>query len=45
LVRGSGDAALDAAAARAVQLSRFGPSDGGYRGMLRVVWGAGGTAP
>jgi len=45
LVRGSGDAALDAAAARAVQLSRFGPSDGGYRGMLRVVWGAGGAAP
>ena len=44
LVRSCGDAALDAAAVRAVQLSRFGPSDNGYRGMLRVVWGTGGPA-
>ncbi len=44
LVRSCGDAALDAAAVRAVQLSRFGPSENGYRGMLRVVWGAGGPA-
>lgn len=45
VVRGSGDAALDAATVRAVQLSRFGPSDGGYRGMFRVVWGPGGAVP
>lgn len=44
LVRSCGDAALDAAAVRAVQLSRFGPSENGYRGMLRVVWGVGGAA-
>jgi TonB family protein len=41
LVRSCGDPALDAAARRAVQLSRFGPSENGYRGVLRVVWGAG----
>ena len=44
LVRSCGDAALDAAAVRAVQLSRFGPSENGHRGMLRVVWGLGGAA-
>ena len=42
LLRSCGDPALDAAARRAVQLSRFGPSDKVYRGVLRVVWGAGG---
>ena len=40
LVRSCGDPALDAAARRAVQLSRFGSSGDGYRGVLRVVWGA-----
>lgn len=44
LVRSCGDAALDAGAVRAVQLSRFGPSENGYRGILRVVWGTGGPA-
>lgn len=38
LVRSSGVASLDAAAQRAVQLSRFGARPGGYRGVLRVVW-------
>jgi outer membrane biosynthesis protein TonB len=38
LLRGSGVTALDAAAQRAVQLSRFGPWPGGYRGVLRIVW-------
>jgi hypothetical protein len=28
-----------------VQLSRFGPSEAGYRGMLRVVWGMTGAKP
>jgi hypothetical protein len=41
LVRSCGDPALDAAARRAVQLSRFGASENGYRGVLRVVWAAG----
>jgi hypothetical protein len=45
LVRGSGDPALDTAAVRAVQLSRFGPSEAGHRGMLRVVWGNTGAKP
>jgi TonB family protein len=45
LVRGSGDSALDAAAQRAVQRSRFGPSEGLYRGLLRIVWAPGGVAP
>jgi hypothetical protein len=40
LVRSCGDPALDAAARRAVQLSRFGSSGDGYRGVLRIVWGA-----
>lgn len=44
LVRSCGDAALDAAAMRAVQLSRFGAAEGGYRGVLRVIWGTGGGA-
>jgi len=44
-VRGCGDAALDAAAVRAVQLSRFGPSPDGFRGLLRIVWGTGGASP
>lgn len=38
LLRSCGVPALDAAARRAVQLSRFGTSPGGYRGVLRVVW-------
>ena len=45
LLRSCGDPALDAAARRAVQLSRFGPSEKVYRGVLRVVWGAGAKAP
>ena len=45
IVRSCGDAALDAAAVRAVQLSRFGPSADGFRGLLRIVWGTGGAAP
>ncbi|MEI7866126.1 MAG: hypothetical protein WCI38_12225, partial [Chthoniobacterales bacterium] len=35
-----GDASLDLAAQRAVQLSRFGPSPQEYRGLLRIVWGS-----
>lgn len=45
LVRSSGDPALDTAAIRAVQLSRFGPTEAGHRGMLRVVWGNMGVKP
>jgi hypothetical protein len=45
LVRSCGDPTLDTAAIRAVQLSRFGPSEAGYRGMLRVVWGNTGAKP
>lgn len=45
LLRSCGDPALDAAARRAVQLSRFGPSEKGHRGVLRVVWGAGEKSP
>lgn len=45
LLRSCGDPALDAAARRAVQLSRFGSSDKIYRGVLRVVWGAGAKQP
>lgn len=46
LLRSCGVPALDTAAQRAVQLSRFGPSAGGHRGVLRVVWAAArGTAP
>lgn len=45
LVRSCGDPALDTAARRAVQLSRFGPSDKVYRGVLRVVWGTGEKTP
>jgi len=45
LVRGSGDSALDAAAQRAVQRSRFGAPEGVYRGLLRIVWAPGGVTP
>jgi hypothetical protein len=38
LLRSCGVPALDTAARRAVQLSRFGTAPGGYRGVLRVVW-------
>lgn len=38
LLRSCGVPALDAAARRAVQLSRFGAAPGGFRGVLRVVW-------
>ncbi len=42
LLRSCGEVALDTAAIRAVQLSRFGPTATGHRGILRVVWGTGG---
>jgi hypothetical protein len=46
LLRSCGVPALDNAAQRAVQLSRFGAPPGGHRGVLRVVWApAGGVAP
>jgi TonB family protein len=45
LLRSSGDAALDAAAQRAVQRSRFGPSESLYRGVLRIIWAPAGTTP
>jgi outer membrane biosynthesis protein TonB len=38
LLRSCGVPALDTAARRAVQLSRFGTAPGSYRGVLRVVW-------
>lgn len=44
LLRSCGEPALDTAAIRAVQLSRFGPTEAGHRGILRVVWGTGGAA-
>lgn len=44
LVRGSGNPALDAAAMRAVQRSRFGPQRQGFEGILRIVWAPGGGA-
>lgn len=46
LLRGSGNPSLDLAAQRAVQRSRFGETNGGYRGVLRVIWAPrGGAAP
>jgi hypothetical protein len=45
LLRSCGEPALDTAAIRAVQLSRFGPTAAGHRGILRVVWGTGGNKP
>jgi hypothetical protein len=45
LLRSCGDPALDTAAVRAVQLSRFGPTATGHRGILRVVWGTGDDTP
>lgn len=45
LLRGCGVSALDLAAQLAVQRSRFGASEQGYRGVLRVVWGAREGAP
>lgn len=45
LLRSCGDPALDTAAVRAVQLSRFGPTEAGHRGILRVVWGTGRGTP
>jgi len=45
VVRSCGDASLDLAAQRAVQLSRFGLSPQEYRGVLRVVWGYRGANP
>jgi hypothetical protein len=44
LLRSCGVPALDSAAQRAVQLSRFGASPGGHRGVLRVVWAPAGGA-
>lgn len=46
LLRSCGVPALDNAAQRAVQLSRFGATTGGYRGVFRVVWApSGGVSP
>lgn len=45
LLRSCGVPSLDLAAQLAVQRSRFGPTGGGYRGVLRVVWGPGEAAP
>lgn len=39
VLRGSGDAALDLSAQRAVQRARFAPADGGRRDVLRIFWG------
>jgi TonB family protein len=39
VLRGSGDAALDLSAQRAVQRARFAPSEGGRRDVLRIFWG------
>ncbi len=44
LLRSCGEPALDTAAIRSVQLSRFGPKENGHRGILRVVWGTGGAS-
>ena len=44
LLRSCGVPALDSAAQRAAQLSRFGASPGGHRGVLRVVWAPAGGA-
>lgn len=44
LLRGSGDTALDAAAMRAVQRSRFGSRAEGFEGILRIVWAPGGAS-
>lgn len=45
LLRGCGVSSLDLAAQLAVQRSRFGPSEQGYRGVLRVIWGAREVSP
>ncbi|MBE2179125.1 MAG: hypothetical protein IAE97_01450 [Chthoniobacterales bacterium] len=45
LLRSCGVPALDFSARRAVQLSRFGPSAQGHRGVLRINWGVGGPKP
>ncbi|MBJ7326979.1 MAG: hypothetical protein JHC52_06505 [Chthoniobacterales bacterium] len=45
VLRSCGDASLDLAAQRAVQLSRFGVSAQEYRGVLRIVWGYPGATP
>ena len=44
LLRSCGVPVLDVAAQLAVQRSRFGPSEAGYRGVLRIVWGPEGDA-
>ncbi len=41
LLRSCGVPALDVAAQLAIQRSRFGTSAGGYRGVLRIIWGPG----
>ncbi len=45
LVRSSGVPALDLAAQLAVRRSRFGISERGFRGILRVVWGGRQASP
>jgi len=44
VLRSCGVPALDLAAQRAVQRSRFGSSEEGYQGTLRIVWGQGEAA-
>lgn len=44
LLRSCGVPVLDVAAQLAVQRSRFGPSEGRYRGVLRIIWGPEGEA-
>ncbi|MFZ9931646.1 MAG: TonB family protein [Chthoniobacterales bacterium] len=45
VLRGSGDAALDLAALRAVQRARFAPSGAGTPDVLRIFWGSRGPRP
>jgi hypothetical protein len=45
VLRSCGVPALDLAAQRAVQRSRFGPTGADYQGTLRIVWGPGEVAP
>jgi hypothetical protein len=45
ILRSCGVPAFDLAAQRAVLRSRFGPATGGYRGVLRIVFGRTANAP
>ncbi len=40
LLQSCGDPVLDSAAQRAIRRSRFGAWQGGYQGVLRIIWGA-----